>query len=255
MTESESKKHEVRVFPNNETLFHAAAEEFARLAEKSVKDTGAFFVALSGGSTPRGLYALLADPSEPYHARVPWDRVHVFWSDERWVPLDHADSNYRMAFDTLLSRAPIPADRIHPMPVGNPTPAETAEEYELTLSATFQTRPDEWPRFDLILLGMGADGHTASLFPGSSLLEERERKVGACHIPKLDADRMSMTFPLINSARRILLLATGAEKAEAVRSAIEGAAEEPGLPVQSIAPVQGRASWFLDEAASSSLSL
>src|SRR3990170_208271 len=181
---------EVVVFPDPERLAEAAAERFARVAAEAVGRAGRFTVALAGGSTPRDLYARLA--GEPYRSGVPWREIHVFWGDERCAPPDHPESNYRMAAETLLEHVPIPREQIHRMRGEDPDVERAAGDYEGQLRATFRLGAGQLPRLDLVLLGMGADGHTASLFPGSPALREVSRLVVAVYIARLRAYRLTM---------------------------------------------------------------
>ena len=227
-------------------LAAAAAEAFVAAAAAS---TGPFRVALSGGSTPPTLNGLLADESGPYRARVPWERLHFFWGDERCVPSDHHDSNYRMAFETLLSRVPVPAANIHRIEGELPDADAAAERYEETLLREF----DSLPRFDWIFLGMGADGHTASLFPGSMAVVEKKKLVTAVRVEGKKMARVTLTLPVLNSAKTVAFLAAGAEKAEAARLVIEGAPSTE-RPASLVVPARGERLWFLDAAAASGLS-
>jgi 6-phosphogluconolactonase len=237
----------IQVFANAAQVARAAAEHFVSLHPKSV--------ALSGGSTPRVLYELLADPNQPFRARIPWAETHFFFSDERHVPPDHPDSNYRMANEALFSRVPLPAQNIHRIPAENPNAEGVAVAYETELRKFFgagiETRsPGEAiPGFDLILLGLGEDGHTASIFPGSEVLHETRRWVAAPWVEKLNTYRITMTLPLLNSGKSVVFLVTGAPKAEILREVILGDKEPDLYPAQAISPTSGAVSWFVDEAA------
>lgn len=229
-------------------LAEAAAARVGAIAEAAVADRGRFTIALSGGSTPRALFERLAAP--PWRDRLPWDRFEVAWVDERDVPLDHADSNAGMACRAWLDHVPIPRTQIHPVPVRAGDPAATAQAYEATLRALFPGEP--WPRFDLVLLGVGEDGHTASLFPGSPAIAETEAWVVAPWVPHLDAYRFSLTLPAIAHARDLIVLAAGAGKASVVQAVLENASTEP-LPAGRVAEAHGHAEWLLDAAAASRL--
>lgn len=226
-------------------LARAAAEEVARRAEEAVAARGAFALALSGGATPRALYALLADSAAPYRARVPWGRVHVWFGDERNVPPDHPDSNYRMAREALLDRvAPAAVHRIE----GERAAAEAADRYEAELRAHLAGGPGGPPPLDLVLLGLGADGHTASLFPGSPALEERARWVAAPFVPRLGAHRITLTLPVLDAARAVLFLVAGAEKAAPLRALL---APDPAAPIPAarVRPATGARIVIADRAA------
>ena len=170
---------EIRILADGDDLCRVAAEEFVRLADEAVRARGRFTVALSGGSTPEALYRLLAAEDGGFRARVPWGQAHFFWGDERHVPPDHPDSNYRMAYEAMLSRVPVPPGNVHRIPAENPDAAEAAAEYAQTLRRFFDVAAGRFPRFDLILLGMGSDGHTASLFAGTDAVHDRTRLVAA----------------------------------------------------------------------------
>lgn len=197
---------------------------------------------LSGGSTPRPVYARLAEVD------LPWSRVHLFWGDERYVPHDDPRSNYRMAREVLIRHVPIPPENVHPMPTYMHDPDEAARVYEATLRAFY---PAEWPTFDLVLLGLGADGHTASLFPHSPALRERERWVVPA--PGVDVDRLTLTFPALNHARALFFLVRGESKAPAVARVLHSWEEVTTCPARGIKAVEGEVHWWLDVAAASRL--
>jgi len=244
-------KPEIRVYPDPQSLARAAAELFVSLAAKSAASGGLFSVVLAGGSTPRRLHARLAEPE--IAALVEWERVHVFWGDERCVPADHPESNYRMGRETLLDRVPIPAGNIHPIRC-EAQPSQAAENYEADLRRFFGA--GNQPAFDLIFLGLGEDGHTASLFPGSPDLHESERwviPVKHRSPPAPLVDRVSLTQALINTAAQVVLLVAGAGKAAAAARALTGAYQPELLPAQLIRPAQGRLIWLLDAAAAAGL--
>jgi 6-phosphogluconolactonase len=239
----------VRVFADPEEVASAAARRVAELAREAVDERGAFSVALSGGSTPRRVYELLA--GDEFRGGVDWQRVHVFFGDERTVPPDHADSNYRMANEALLSRVPVPAENIHRIE-GLGDAAANASAYESVMRDFFGDA--EWPRFDLVMLGMGDDGHTASLFPHTSALEERRAWVVANWVEKLGTRRITLTAPAINAARHVLFLVNGAGKAERLREVLKGERDPARLPSQLIRPHDGTLEWFVDRAAAADLS-
>jgi 6-phosphogluconolactonase len=246
------KTPEVEVFPEPEDVARAATEAFVADVEAAVEATGRCYVALSGGSTPRGLYERLAHPGTV--ERVDWDRVHVFWGDERCVPPYDPDSDYLMAKEALLDRVPLREGQVHRIR-GEADPAEAAAEYERLLRRAFgapQGPPAPAPgaRFDLVLLGMGEDGHTASLFPGSAAIHETERWVVPTEAPAAPRRRVSFTPPLINAAATKRFLVTGVAKAPVVASVLEGSRDLDRYPAQ----VVEDAEWLLDSAAASMLS-
>lgn len=237
---------EVIVIEDAATLAETAAQAIAECAQESVAARGRFTLALAGGSTPRATYERLAQP--PLRDRVPWEHTWVFFGDERGVPADHPDSNFRMASQALLLKVPIPAGQIARIRGEAEDPETAAAEYGRRLSAVFESKRGQLPRFDLILLGMGVDGHTGSLFPGSPVLKEVFRPVAAVHaaaaaIPQ----RFTFTLPLINAAARVMFLVAGAEKAKVLKSVLR----EPtsGLPAALVRPIDGRLTWLLDRAA------
>lgn len=217
----------IEIFANAQELARGAAEYFVTRSGEAVARKGFFTVALSGGSTPRALYQLLVDLD------VPWSKTHFFWSDERHVPSDHPDSNYRMAYEAMLARVPVPESNIHRVHGENPDAAEAANEYEQTLLP-----------LDLILLGLGTDGHTASIFPGSDVLNETKRLVAAPWVEKFNAYRITMTLPLLNNGASVLFLVSGAEKAGIVKEVIEGPKQ---YPAQFVQPAHGQLLWMLDK--------
>ncbi|MDE2180902.1 MAG: 6-phosphogluconolactonase [candidate division NC10 bacterium] len=234
------------------TLAREAATRLTRIAEEAVARCGRFVVALAGGSTPTRLYSLLA--AEPYCTRLPWQNTHVFWGDERAVPPEHPDSNFGMAATILLNRVPIPADQVHRMQVEQADLDATAGEYQAEIARTLAAQPsDEPPAFDLILLGLGTDGHTASLFPYTQALRETARWVVSNYIPELKATRLTLTIPILNRGATILFLVSGAEKASVLQAVLQGPADPERLPAQLIRPVTGRLVWLVDQAAASRL--
>ena len=249
-----------RAYLDAEELALKAAQYFARLADQYVIGNGHFTVALSGGATPLAMYRLLAQ--EPFHSTVPWSEIYFFWCDERCVPPDHADSNYRAAHEALLSKVPVKPENILRWQ-GESAPEQAAEIYEMQLRRFFTSGPGAsrmgtaplaaFPRFDLVLLGMGADGHTASLFPGTAAVGEQARIVVANAVPKLNAQRLTLTVPALNNARNVTFLVSGAEKAETLRQVLEGPQRPELLPCQLIKPGNGALLWLVDEAAASKL--
>lgn len=246
----------VRVLPDVAAVQRAAAEEFTQRTEAAVRARAAAFVTLSGGSTPRGLHTLLADPAEPFRTRVPWARLHVFWGDERPVPPDHPDSNYRMAHDTLLRHVAVPPAQVHRIAGEDPDPARAAERYARELREVFAA-PGRleagWPRFDLVILGMGADGHTASLFPGTDAVHEATRLVVALWVAKLGSHRITLTPPVLNAADAVVFLVTGGDKAETLAAVLEGPWQPDVYPSQVIRPRAGAPIWLVDRAAAARL--
>lgn len=234
----------VQILPDAQALAAAAAEEFIRAANGS---TGIFRVALSGGMTPKTLYVLLADEKGPYRARVPWGRIHFYWSDERCVPPDHADSNYRMAQEAMLSHVPVPPDHVHRIEGELENADAAADRYEEAIVASF----DALPRFDWIFLGMGADGHTASLFPGTMAVVEKKKLVTAVWIEAKRSQRVTLTFPVLNTAKTVAFLVAGADKAETARLVLEEAPSD-ARPASLVQP-RGELLWLLDRAAAGRL--
>ena len=243
--------HGVRVYPNPTEVARAAARLFVDYAWQSISRDGQFLVALSGGNTPRIMYKLLA--SDEFRGQVDWAKVHVFWSDERAVPPDHSDSNYGMARRELLLRVPIPPANVHRMEAEKASIGRSAHEYEEVLRQHLELDDRGFPRFHLILLGMGADGHTASLFPGTRVTRQTSRWVSTPMVVKLNARRMTLTLPVLDAALRVVFLVVGTEKAETLRSVLEGKAEPP-YPAQQVQPRDNGLKLFLvDEAAAALL--
>jgi 6-phosphogluconolactonase len=236
------------VYDNIHSLSQAAAGLFSQLARQAVQDHGKFSVALSGGHTPCHTYELLA--SEAFYSRIPWAQVHVFWGDERCVPPDDPRSNARMARQAFLSRVPIPPDQIHPISCAQ-KPAEAGTRYEAVLRGFFG---DQSPRFDLILLGLGENGHTASLFPNTSVLEEEERWVAEVYVAEQKMHRLTLTASLINQAATVAFLVAGAGKSQVLQQVLEGQADPKRLPAQLIRPENGQLMWLVDKEAASLIS-
>lgn len=230
------------VMPDEEGLARRAAEAIAQAAGESIAASGRFMLALPGGRTPLPTYRLLAS------ARIDWTRVHVFWGDERCVPPDHPESNFGGASATLLDGTLIPRSQIYRMRGEDPDPDSAAADYAGTLGATFGINDGRPPRFDLILLGLGTDGHTASLFPGSPALTEVSKSVAAVYVEKLRSYRLTLTLPVLNAAARILFLAAGAEKAPALRKILQEGPSD-GCPASLVRPVNGQVTWIVDQAA------
>jgi len=237
----------IRVFNDLDSLSQAAAEVFVDLVHRAVHTHGSFNVALSGGNTPRRLYQLLA--SHPFREHIPWDSVHVFWGDERCVPANDPRSNAHMAHQLLLDQVPIPSENIHPVPV-DLSPAQAAEQYEAELRNFFANHS---PIFDLIFLGMGANAHTASLFPHTSVLNEKERWVADIYLPEQDLYRVTFTVPLINLAKEVVFIVDGADKAHALQNVLEGPYHPQEFPAQLIRPNGEHPTWLVDKAAAHKL--
>jgi len=238
----------IKVLHDEEALARETANRFAAIAERSIANQGVFRVALSGGNTPRRTYELLAE--DPYRRRVDWRHTQVVFSDERFVPPDSPESNYRMTKEELLTRVPLPERLVHPVPTVDISPEESASLYEERIRRVFEVGLDEIPVFDLIMLGLGPDGHTASLFPGTEALAVSDHLVAANFVPHLQAWRITFTYPLINAARDILFQVQGGDKSDAI-AAIFGLRED--LPAGRVHPTQGNLTWLLDEAAAAKL--
>ena len=236
-----------QILETTRDLAVAAAELFVAKSNAAVADKGFFSVALSGGSTPKLLYELLVDPNEAFREKIPWPSIRFFWSDERHVPPDHPDSNYRMANEAMLSHVPVSPDNVHRVMTENPNAEEVAKAYEQTI---LKFVPGSPPRFDLILLGLGNDGHTASIFPGSEVLDGTKRLVAAPWVEKLKAFRITMTLPLINNAASVVFLITGTQKAQIVKAILQGST---AYPAQEVRPINGKLIWMLDREAASKL--
>jgi 6-phosphogluconolactonase len=242
-------------FPDAEAVSRAAADEFVRLAGAAILARGRFAVVLSGGSTPKRMYQLLAEPE--WASKVDWPKVHLFWGDERAVPPDHPDSNYGMAKAALLDKLPGPGPQVHRMEaeqLEQRAGAAALDSYRSAIATVFGVARDgDPPSFDLILLGMGPDGHTASLFPHTTALGQPKRWVVGNFVPKFNAMRMTFTATLINRAAEVLFLVAGADKAAVLAEVLEGPPDPDRLPSQLIKPA-GRLRWFVDAAAAADLS-
>jgi len=238
----------VQVFDDAEAVARGAAERFVELGQAAIDARGCFSVGLAGGSTPKRTYELLA--SEAYREQLNWSKVHIFFGDERCVPPDHSESNYRMANEALISRVSIPPPNVHRIN-GLGDAVANASLYEDELRTFFN--PASWPRFDLVLLGMGDDGHTASLFPGTKALVEPRAWVVANWVEKFGAFRITLTAPAINHAANIVFLVSGTSKAERLSEVLRGARDPTKLPSQLIQPERGSLEWLVDKAAASQL--
>jgi 6-phosphogluconolactonase len=233
----------MHVFSTVAELSQAAAQFFIQTAQTAVQQQGRFTVALTGGSSPKGLYELLAQ--SPYREQVPWSQTFVFWGDERAVPFEDSRNNAKMAFDLLLNYVPVPKEQIYPMQ-GDIPANESAQQYEDILQKHFG---DQAPQFDLILLGMGDDGHTASLFPYTPVLQEVSHWVKELYLPEQEMFRVTLTAPFINQAKKIAFLVFGANKAATLYEVLNGEEQHKKYPSQLIKPDNGELHWFVDEAA------
>lgn len=243
-------KPEIRTHPNLENLSRAAAEYICEIAEGAIKERGIFTFVLSGGTTPRLLYEELA--KEPYASRVDWQHTHLFWGDERCVPSDNPDSNFSLALQTLISKVDVPPSNIHRIPAATGSPKPVAAEYETTLREFFQVTAagdpsTSFPSFDLVLMGMGVDGHTASLFPGDAALEERSSWVvaveGSSASPPVP--RITLTLPVINEAKCVLFLVSGSNKLKILQEILDNP-HSSIYPAAHVRPA-GKLLWFIDE--------
>ena len=239
-----------RISPTPAEVAKAAAQLFTTAVIEAVKARGVARVAISGGTTPKAMFALLA--AEPFASQVPWDKLDLFWVDERCVPPDNADSNYRMTKEALLSKVPLPADRIHRME-GELAPEVAAARYESTIRNAFRLEGAETPTFDLILLGMGDDGHTASLFPHTEGLNDLTHIVIANHVPQKNTWRITLTSPVLNQGRAVAFLIEGAAKAQVLHDVFLGPFQPDTYPSQIIRPASGRLTLLLDSAAAAKL--
>lgn len=238
------------VFPSLDELFQAAARKFAERAGRAIEKQGSFSVALAGGSTPKGLYSLLASQAA---RSIPWDKIRFFWGDERHVGPSDPESNYRMVYESLLSKVPVDPANVFRVRGEEPDAAEAARSYEQTITNVFHLKPGEFPRFDLILLGMGPDGHTASLFPGSQALSEQSRLVVANRVEKFKTHRITFTFPVLNHAASVLFLVAGKDKAAALSAVFDKASSGHQVPAKRVQPVNGELIWMIEREAAQAL--
>ena len=240
------------VEPDPEALAQRAAQYFVEMTGEAVAGNGRARIAISGGSTPLAAFRLLGDRDQPWRARMPWNDLELYWVDERAVPPDHQDSNFFMTREALLDHVPLHADQIHRIE-GELEPEVAAARYESELRNSFRLEGAESPRFDLVALGLGNDGHTASLFPQTAALHEMSRLVTANHVPQKDAWRVTLTWPVINHASSVFFLASGAEKAEILKEVLSGPRDPERLPSQLIWPASGILTLILDQAAAALL--
>jgi len=239
----------IAVHPDLDTASAAAADQLVGVVQAAAAARGECALALSGGTTPRTLYEMLA--GEPYRSRIPWHQLLVFFGDERCVPPDDPRSNYHLAREALLARVPVPPDRVHRMPADEADLDAAADAYERTLRRLLPRGRGGWPRFDWILLGLGDNAHTASLFPGTPAVHERRRAVVSAYVPELRANRMTLTPPVLNGAAMVVFLVAGAGKADAVRRVLDGPWDPDAAPAQVVRPEDGDLVWLLDVPAAS----
>lgn len=241
----------IKIFSDPDELNHYAADKFIEIGNSSIDENGRFTVALAGGSTPKTLYKLLT--SDKNRSQLDWSKVFFFIGDERFVAPDDAESNYRMAKENIFSPLDVKAENIFRWQTEQLDPDKTAERYSNEISAFFELKSGEFPRFDLILLGMGDDGHTASLFPHTAALKEIARIAAANPVEKLDTVRLTFTLPTINNAANIIFLVTGAEKSDILAKILNSEPDPDNFPSQAVNPPNGRLFWLVDEAAAKNL--
>jgi 6-phosphogluconolactonase len=247
-----SLKIEYIVEPDSAALARRTAQHFVEVAERAVASRGRARIAISGGSTPKVAFQLLADPSLPWLKRMPWDKLDLYWVDERTVPPDHPDSNYRMTKEAMLDHVPLKPEQVHRME-GELEPEVAAAKYEALLRNTFRLEGAETPRFDLVGLGMGDDGHTASIFPHTEAIHEMGRLVTANQVPQKDTWRITLTWPVINQGSSVFFLIGGKNKAELVKEVFTGSRDPERLPSQLIWPAGGILTLILDKDAAAML--
>jgi 6-phosphogluconolactonase len=246
------QQREVHILKDNAAIARRAAELFVKMAQAAVTGNGAFTVALAGGSTPKLLYSLLATEAD-LRAKVPWDKMQLFFGDERHVGPDDPQSNFKMASETMITKAPLKPEQVHRMKGEYPDPERAAKEYEQDLRRHFHLKDGELPRLDLVLAGMGDEGHTLSLFPGTKALHPQGRTVVRNWVGKLYSERITFTAPVANNAEMILFMVAGKEKALALKGVLEGPYEPEQLPAQLLQPTNGKLLWLVDETAGSML--
>jgi 6-phosphogluconolactonase len=243
---------EIRILTDGATIAKRAAQEFVQAAAAAVREKGSFNVALAGGSTPKALYSLLVnDPA--LRSQIPWDKMHLFFGDERHVGPDHPDSNFRMATEAMISKSPLKPQQVTRIKGEYPDTKQAALEYEQALREYFKLKDGEYPRFDLLLAGMGNEGHTLSLFPGTKALHADGRITVRNWVGKLCAERITLTAPAANNAAQIIFMVTGADKTCALKAVLEGPFEPEQLPAQLLQPQNGKLLWLVDAAAGSML--
>jgi 6-phosphogluconolactonase len=245
---------EIRILPDGAAIARRAAQEFVQAAADAVRTRGSFNVALAGGSTPKALYRLLVNDLA-LRSQLPWDKMHVLFGDERHVPPDHPDSNFRMATEAMISKSPMKPEQVTRIKGEYPDAGQAALEYEKALREYFKLKDGEYPRFDLVLVGMGNEGHTLSLFPGTKALHADGRIAVRNWVGKLYAERITLTAPAASNAARVIFMVTGADKGPALKAVLEGPFEPEQLPAQLLQPKNGKLLWLVDTAAGSMLSI
>jgi 6-phosphogluconolactonase len=246
-------EREIRILSDGAAIAQRAAQEFVHAASSAVRENGVFRVALAGGSTPKALYNLLATDAA-LRPQVPWDKMHLYFGDERHVGPEHPDSNFRMASEAMISKAPLKPEQVTRIKGEYPDTGQAALEYEKALRESFKLKDGEYPRFDLLLAGMGNEGHTLSLFPGTKALHANGRIVMRNWVGKLYTERITLTAPAASNAARIMFMVTGADKALALKAVLEGPYEPEQLPAQFLQPKDGKLLWLVDTAAGGMLS-
>lgn len=252
-TPGASPNREIRIFPDAAAIARRAAQEILQAATSAVAQRGSFSLVLAGGSTPKTLYQLLVSDGA-LRSQLPWDKMVLLFGDERHVPPDHPDSNFRMATEALISNSPVKPEQVLRMKGEYQDTEKAASEYELGLRSSFKLREGDFPRFDVVLLGMGNEGHTLSLFPGTKALHPADRLVVRNWVGKLYTERITLTAPVVNHAAQVIFMVTGADKALALKGVLEGPYEPEQLPSQLIQPRNGKLQWLVDTAAGSLLS-
>lgn len=243
---------EIRILADGTAIAKRAAQEFVQAATAAVRAKGSFNVALAGGSTPKALYSfLVSDPA--LRSQVPWDKLHLFFGDERHVPPDHPDSNFRMAMESMISKSPLKPEQVTRIKGEYPDAEKAALEYEKALRDYFKLKDGDNPRFDIVLAGMGNEGHTLSLFPGTKALHADGRLVARNWIGKLYTERITLTAPAASNSAEVIFMVTGADKALALKAVLEGPFEPEQLPAQLLQPKNGKLLWLVDSTAGSML--
>jgi 6-phosphogluconolactonase len=238
-------EREIRILPDGAAIAKRAAQEFVQAAQGAVRAKNSFNVALAGGSTPKALYGLLVNDST-LRSQVPWDKMHLFFGDERHVPPDHSESNFRMATEVMISKSPLKPEQVTRIKGEYPDTDQAALEYEKALREYFKLKDGEFPRFDLLLAGMGNEGHTLSLFPGTKALLADGRIAVRNWVGKLYTERITLTAPAASNAAEIIFMVTGADKALALKAVLEGPFEPDQLPAQLLQPKSGKLLWLVD---------
>ena len=242
----------IEIYPDVAGIAQKAAAIYVNAAQQAVRERGAFRVAMAGGSTPKSLHALLT--AEPFRSQLPWDKMQIYFGDERHVPPDHPDSNFRMVSETFISKSPIKPEQVFSIKAELQDTERAAQDYEQVLRTQFTPKPGELPRFDLMLLGMGNEGHTLSLFPGTTALRDNGRLVVRTWVGKLYTERITCTAPVANNSAAVLFMIAGADKAPALKAVLEGPREPEQLPSQLIKPANGKLFFLVDSAAGGMLS-